>query len=64
MSDSGRDIEGALECSPASSCFGSASNFNIRATVFGDDVQGVDLLLEGPVAETTIEEVRALRNLW
>jgi insulin receptor substrate 1 len=55
--DSGSDIEGALECSPASSCFGSASNFNIRATVFGSDVQGVELLLEGPVAEATIEKV-------
>lgn len=46
----------ALECNPVNVCFGSASSFNIRATVYGKNIKGVSMSLEGPVSESRTEE--------
>ena len=48
--DKDEDIDGALDCKPVSRCFGSASSFNIRATVFGENVESVTISIDGPVA--------------
>ena len=56
--DRNQDIDDALmECDPINDCVGSASKFNIRATVFGDSINGVDITIVGPVKEAKREEV-------
>ena len=56
--DKNTDIPGALECNPVNSCFGSATNFNIRATVFGgNDIKSVFLSLAGPISDSRTEQV-------
>ncbi len=46
-----------MECDPIDDCVGSASKFNIRATVFGNSIKGVDITIVGPVKGTKREEV-------
>jgi hypothetical protein len=50
------DLEGALECVPViNDCIAEANSFNIRATVFGDSVQGVAISVDGPVKGSKME---------
>lgn len=47
--DENSDIPGALDCSPINTCYGRATNFNIRAKEFGNDIKRVTLRIEGPI---------------
>lgn len=51
-----QDVEGAFDCDPINECVDILARFNIRASVFGNDIATVTLDMKGPITRNRIDD--------